>query len=541
MPSPDSIAGQPSPTPPISVMAGLRRRLLILLLLPLLVLACISAWFDYQAAGSAALLQDQQLLRFVPLVVGSVVAEAQQALDAPVVLLAPAIEDFVKDRKDLAAWGLSTVDGRVLVGPAWLTTPTPSTNEPEFHSEFVNGVTYRIVAQRARTPAGDLVALLADGSDARQNWVQSLVLKVLLPNLLLIIAAALAVNWAVQRALQPLLALKDALENRSPRDLSTLDASSSPEEVRPLVESLNRLFAMVATQAESQRRFIADAAHQLRTPLAGLQAQVEAWAQAVNALQVNITKEKSALAQQNIAQAAIKLGADEINRLRHATRRTSQLANQLLALSRADAQSGASQPMHSVDLHALCTTVLEQQLDAATAKGIDLGLDIDRTQGALVAQGHDWLLRELLANLCDNAIRYTPAGGAVTLRCQHSAGGLLLQVCDDGPGIAVQERSRVLERFYRVQGTAGEGTGLGLAIADEIARLHGTQLVLGDATGVVVTADTAAEVTAQHAAPQPHTPRAGLCVSVLLASAPLYAAPYSAHDAPAFTRGIRAQ
>jgi two-component system, OmpR family, sensor histidine kinase TctE len=541
MPSPESIPAQPSPAPPISVMAGLRRRLLILLLLPLLVLACISAWFDYQAAGSAALLQDQQLLRFVPLVVGSVVAEAQQALDPPVVLLAPAIEDFIKDRKDLAAWGLSTVDGRVLVGPAWLTTPTPSTNEPEFHSEFVNGVTYRIVAQRARTPAGDLVALLADGSDARQNWVQSLVLKVLLPNLLLIIAAALAVNWAVQRALQPLLALKDALENRSPRDLSTLDASSSPEEVRPLVESLNRLFAMVTTQAESQRRFIADAAHQLRTPLAGLQAQVEAWAQAVNALQVNIYKEKSALAQQNIAQAAIKLGADEINRLRQATRRTSQLANQLLALSRADAQSGASQPMHNVDLQALCTTVLEQQLDAATAKGIDLGLDIDTTQGALVALGHDWLLRELLANLCDNAIRYTPAGGAVTLRCQQSGGGLLLQVCDDGPGIAVQERSRVLERFYRVQGTAGEGTGLGLAIADEIARLHGTQLVLADATGVLVTADADAEVTAQHAATAPHTRRAGLCVSVLLAAAPLYAAPYSAHDAPAFTRGIRAQ
>jgi two-component system, OmpR family, sensor histidine kinase TctE len=541
MPSAEGTSGYPSPPPPIGVMAGLRRRLLILLLLPLLVLACISAWFDYQAAGSAALLQDQQLLRFVPLVAGSVVAEAQQALDAPVVLLAPAIEDFMKDRKDLAAWGLSTVDGRVLVGPAWLTTPTPSTNEPEFHSEFVNGVTYRIVAQRARTPAGDLVALLADGSDARQNWVQSLVLKVLLPNLLLIIAAALAVNWAVQRALQTLLALKEALENRSPRDLSTLDTSSSPEEVRPLVESLNRLFAMVTTQAESQRRFIADAAHQLRTPLAGLQAQVEAWAQAVHALQVNIHKEKTAQAQQNIAQSAIKLGADEINRLRHATRRTSQLANQLLALSRADAQSGVSQPMHSVDLQTLCSAVLEQQLDAATAKGIDLGMDIDTTRGALIALGHDWLLRELLTNLCDNAIRYTPAGGAVTLRCQHSGGGLLLQVCDDGPGIAVQERSRVLERFYRVQGTAGEGTGLGLAIADEIARLHGTQLVLGDATDAAVPADASAEVTTPQAAPAAHTPRAGLCVSVLLATAPLDGARYPAHDAPAFTRGIRAQ
>jgi two-component system, OmpR family, sensor histidine kinase TctE len=518
--------------PTLGVMAGLRRRLLILLLLPLVALACISAWFDYRTAGSAALLQDQQLLRFVPLVGGSVVSPAQQALDAPVVLLAPAIEDFIKDRKDLAAWGISTIDGRVLIGPSWLATPIPSTGEPEFHSEFVDGVTYRIVVQRVQTPAGELVAMLADGSDARQNWVQSLFLKVLLPNLLLIIAAALTVNWAVHRALQPLLALKDALENRSPRDLSALDASSSPDEVRPLVESLNRLFAMVTTQAESQRRFIADAAHQLRTPLAGLQAQVEAWAQAVNAPHTDIYAQKAVVAQQNIARAAIELGADEINRLRQATRRTSQLANQLLALSRADAQSAAAQPMHSVDLQALCTAVLEQQLDSATAKGIDLGLDIDTSHGALVVQGHEWLLRELLTNLCDNAIRYTPKGGTVTLRCQHASGGLLLQVADDGPGIAANERSRVLERFYRVQGTGGEGTGLGLAIADEIARLHGMQLHFSDNRDAIDATFSAPMAT--------QLERTGLRVSVLFETARM-TAPFLGSDAPAFTRGIRAQ
>ena len=425
----------PRPASPAGVMAGLRRRLLVMLLLPLALLACVSAWFDYQAAGSAALVQDEQLLRLVPLVVGSVVAQGPPPLGLPVMLLAPAIEDFIRDRPNLAAWGVSTLEGRVLLGPAWLVVPTPSTSDSEFHSQFFEGVTYRIVAQRARTPAGELVVVLADGSDARQNWVQSLLLKVLLPNLLLIVAAAVAVNWAVRRALTPLIALKEAVENRSPRDLSPLDTSRSPDEVRPLVESLNRLFALVTLQAESQRRFIADAAHQLRTPLAGLQAQVEAWAQAVNAPQASIYTEKVSLSQQNTAGAAIKVGANEINRLRRATRRTSQLANQLLALSRADAQSAAGQPMQSVDLQALCAVVLEQQLDGASAKGIDLGMDRVAHQGALVVPGHEWLLRELLTNLCDNAIRYTPAGGSVTLRCQRTPTGALLQVCDDGPGI----------------------------------------------------------------------------------------------------------
>jgi two-component system, OmpR family, sensor histidine kinase TctE len=515
-----------SAAPAQGVMAGLRRRLLILLLLPLAVLACISAWFDYRAAGSIALQQDQQLLRLVPLVIGSIVSEGKQPpLSAPVVLLAPAIDTFIKDRNDLATWGLSTLDGRVVLGPSWLASPIPSTYEPEFHSELVGGVTYRIVAQRAQTAAGELVVMLADGSDPRQNWVQSLLLKVLLPNLLLIVAAALAVNWAVQRALQPLLALKDAVEHRSPRDLSALDTTHSPDEVRPLVESLNRLFALVNAQAESQRRFIADAAHQLRTPLAGLQAQVEAWAQAVNPPRTDIYTEKPLLAQASTAQAAITLGATEINRLRNATRRTSQLANQLLALSRADEHAASGQPMHSVDLKEVCAGVLEQQIDAATAKGIDLGLDIDAEGGALLVQGHEWLLRELLTNLSDNAIKYTPSGGCVTLRCQRTPDGLLLEVCDDGPGIAEHERNRVLERFYRVQGTLGEGNGLGLAIADEIARLHGTQLELA------------------HHLDATHPERTGLRVRLVFTASVAGVSPslFSGYDAPAFTRGIRAQ
>jgi two-component system sensor histidine kinase TctE len=301
---------------------------------------------------------------------------------------------------------------------------------------------------------------LADGADPRQQWARSVLIKVLLPNLVLLAAAAFAVRWAVERALKPLLDLREAVERRSPRDLTALDAAASPEEVRPLVNSLNHLFGLVNVQAESQRRFIADAAHQLRTPLAGLQAQVEAWAQAANAA--------------GPGDGTVRLRTEQVNKLRGATRRTSQLANQLLALSRADARTMRAQPMQRVDLKDLCEAMLEMHLDAATEKHIDLGLDARPAQ----VMGHEWLLRELLGNLVDNAVKYTPQGGTVTIRCGRHESRAFLEVEDDGPGVAPAERHRVLDRFYRVKGTQGEGNGLGLAIAEEIAQAHHGHLEL---------------------------------------------------------------
>ncbi|MEO7108788.1 MAG: ATP-binding protein, partial [Rhodoferax sp.] len=290
-------------------------------------------------------------------------------------------------------------------------------------------------------------------------------------------------------ALRPLIELKEAVERRSPRDLSALYAEGSPDEVRPLLLSLNRLFDLVNAQAENQRRFVADAAHQLRTPLAGLQAQVEAWAQALGATVAqahpdHIYRENSHLALAEIEHSAITLEASQVLKLRQAVRRTSQLANQLLALSRADARSANTQPMQRVDLRQLCEMLLEIHLDAATAKQIDLGLEVEDVH----ATGHEWLLRELLCNLVDNAIRYTPCGGCVTLRCglavtpDHGTQPFL-EVEDNGPGVAVHERAPMLERFYRVAGTTGEGSGLGLAIAEEIARVHNSQLLVLDGHG----------------------------------------------------------
>jgi two-component system sensor histidine kinase TctE len=436
------------------ITSGLRRRLLVMLIVPLLLLALANSYFDWRSADNVAEKQDQRLLALVPLFADSLISPGSGASDPPVMLLAPVLEDFLKDAH--SAYAVLDADGKVLRGDAWLADQVPASREPEFHSEERRGITWRIVAQRQQTVAGEVVVVVADGSDARQQWLRAVFFKVLLPNLVLIVAAAFAVGWAVGIALKPLIELKEAVERRSPRDLSAIDASTSPEEVRPLVDSLNRLFELVNAQAESQRRFIADAAHQLRTPLAGLQAQVEAWAQAAAQSQ----------------QRRLELPADEVEQLRNATRRTSQLANQLLALSRADAGGMQAQPMQEVDLKSLCESVLESHLDAAESKRIDLGLEA----APAFVTGHEWLLRELLANLVDNAIKYTPEGGNVTIRCARDAKGAWLEVEDDGPGVDAEARARILERFYRLPGTQGDGTGLGLAIAEEIAHVHHSHL-----------------------------------------------------------------
>jgi two-component system sensor histidine kinase TctE len=446
----------------LGMTSGLRRRLLVMLIVPLVLLALLNAWLDYRSADNVAAQQDQRLLALLPLVADSVIGGSSPG-EQPLLLLAPAVEAFLNERPGFAGYAIIDPDGRVLAGEPWLAGLPPAGSEPEFHSEENAGATWRIVQQRQQSVLGEIVVAVADGSDPRQQWARSILLKVLLPNLVLVAAAAFAVRWAVQRALKPLLDLKEAVERRSPRDLNAIDEAASPEEVRPLVLSLNRLFGLVNAQAESQRRFVADAAHQLRTPLAGLQAQVEAWAQVAGTGPGD----------------TFTLPADQVRKLRGATRRTSQLANQLLALSRADARGMQSQATQPVDLKALCESILETQLDAASAKHIDLGLDVQ----PVTVMGHEWLLRELLTNLVDNAVRYTPAGGTVTIHCLPQDGGALLAVEDDGPGVPAAERPRILERFYRMQGTQGEGNGLGLAIAEEIARVHHSHLQLLEGHG----------------------------------------------------------
>lgn len=555
----------------------IQRRLLLMLIVPLALLALLNGYMDYRSADNSASEQDQQLLRLVPLLADSIIAVGAHSGDPPVLLLAPPVEEFLKEREGLVSYKVYTPKRKLLHGDDKLPSVVPLTQEPEFFNQEVKGVNYRMVVQRVPSVAGDVIVEVADASDPRKRWLQQVLVKVLLPNLFLIAVVGLGISWAVQRALRPLRDLIVAVERRSPRDLSNIDPRSTPEEIRPLVTSLNRLFGMVNAQAESQRRFVADAAHQLRTPLAGLQAQIEAWSESVKRQQQDVraaqrgsvaaghssgvagaaggvsgeegARQASALttsvgAADNVLVAAgagtvamaqagegvraraahspdagptegsavgaatgndarlvwsevlqkevVQVPLEELNRLRAATRRTSQLVHQLLSLSRADADVLEVQHMQAVDLKDLCETLLEQHLDAAAIKNIDLGLDVTPVR----VMAHALWLRELLSNLIVNALHYTPEGGVVTLRCgvQSTAPRQarwsmtpdkpqrrpFVEVEDNGPGIPREEREHVFERFYRMPGTKGEGTGLGLAIAREIAHRHQSDLVLSD-------------------------------------------------------------
>ena len=306
-----------------AMTSDLRNRLLLLLVLPLCVLALVGVWLDYRSADEAAGLHDQRLLRLLPALADSVLAPSIRDNEPPLLLLAPPVDEFLRHNAGFSGYSVRDTSGRLLLGDDWVQGTVPTTHAPEFHSVEYGGVTYRVAVQRGRTGAGELVVALADGSDPRQQWAQQLLLRVLLPNLVLVAAAALAIHWAVGRAFKPLVDLAEAVEHRSPRDLSPIDEASSPTEVRPLVHSLNRLFALVNAQAEGQRRFVADAAHQLRTPLAGLQAQVEAWAMMAKAaapprVSLADAEQKVPPVQEGQSRGAIVLGADQIEKLRHA-------------------------------------------------------------------------------------------------------------------------------------------------------------------------------------------------------------------------------
>lgn len=297
---------------------------------------------------------------------------------------------------------------------------------------------------------------VAETTEKRHQLANQIIKGVILPEFIILPIALTLLWFALVRGLSPLTALQDHIRSRRSDDLSPIDSHAVPEEISPLVRSLNDMLARLSQSIQSQKRFIADAAHQMKTPLAGMRMQSE-------------------LAMRQSSREEIQRSLEQLSK---SSESATRLVNQLLALARAENHSPQSTSPDLIDLRPLVRDTVRDWFQAATARQIDLGFEEDEV--ALQIRGNATMLREMLNNLIDNALRYTQVGGHVTVRIradtEHDLA--LLEVEDNGPGIAAAERTHVFERFYRILGSEVEGSGLGLSIVREIAQRHEADIEL---------------------------------------------------------------
>jgi len=300
---------------------------------------------------------------------------------------------------------------------------------------------------------------IAQDLDARTARARALAARAVLPFALLTPLLMLAVWWVIRRSLAPVERARRQLAQRAADDFSPLAGVGLPDEVRPLVHELNLLFGRVRGAFDAQKNFVADAAHELRSPLTALKLQ----AQALRAH----APTNDTLAEREAGIQRLNLGID----------RAIRLVEQLLVLAREEA--GSAPAGEAIDLRDVVRLAVADVLPQARLKQIDLGLTDDHADTLARVQGEPEALRVLLRNLLDNAVKYTPAAGRVDVSVAVAQGRPLLRVDDSGPGIAAEDRERVFDRFYRASGAAAEtGSGLGLAIVQVIAARHGATLKL---------------------------------------------------------------
>ena len=350
---------------------------------------------------------------------------------------------------------VSNAQGATYAGSADLPiVPPQSGDEFAYEDTTYRDMRLRLVSYRVVEGGESLVITVGETPHRRDMAVRHMDVSFGLNDsiqMLLVFGIAL---FGISIALRPLQRLRDQISHRPSHNLTPLPTDNVPSEVLPLVESLNTLLATVRESALSQQHFLANATHQLRTPLTGVKAQLEVLAR----------------------DAAGTPLQERIERLHGGIDRLAHTANQLLALARAEPSSHGSSRFLPVDLSNLIAQVVGASLDRALAHDIDLGADC---QPARVA-GVYWVLHELLMNLVDNAIRHTPPGGHITLRCGTEDGRPFLEVDDTGSGIPPEERDKVKERFYRGANSDADSCGLGLSIVEESARAHGATFSILD-------------------------------------------------------------
>lgn len=422
----------------------LRRRLLTLLGLPMVALLFLSIAVDYHIAYKpAADAYDHALSDDAIALSGRI-----RYLDTRLQVDFPAAAEAVlrTDRSDEEFLSIYGPNDELLAGDADLHPDPPTMGKnPALSDGQFRGMKVRKSTYRLETAGGLVSVTVAETTHKREKAGSKILAAMLLPNILLIIGTLALVYIGVRRGLSPLTDLSKEISQRTPHDLSPLPQRDVPAEAQPLVQAMDGLIDDLRSASAAQQAFLANAAHQLKTPLAGLQAQLELHVQELPA-------EYTQRAQ----------------RLLEGTQRLGHLAHQLLALARSGQDANLVQEKRPVDLSRLLESCASGWFDQAMQRHIDLGFEANPA----VVLGSEWMLREMLSNLIDNAMRYTQDGGTITVRSGLAHDHPFIEVEDNGPGIPADQQNRIFERFYRINGTIPEGSGLGLAIVKEVADRH---------------------------------------------------------------------
>jgi two-component system, OmpR family, sensor histidine kinase TctE len=383
--------------------------------------------------------------------------------------LTPQARDLLRaDDSDLVYYQVLDPRGELISGEVDFPLPhdneTPEPGRVMLRDDTVRGDEVRVAyawLSRTSDPKRLVLMQVAETKGKRSTLATEIIKGVMVPQFIILPLAVLLVWLALVRGIRPLNELEQRIRARKPDDLSPIEESFIPQEVAPLVSSINDLLTRLKVSLTTQKRFLADAAHQLKTPLAGLRMQAELAQRETDPQEVN----------------------GSLQQIARASTRATHTVNQLLALARAET-TGRTLPSAALDLAKLVTGVVRDSVPRALEQGIDLGYDGPEAMPAnCLLEGNRTLLQEMVRNLVDNALHYSGHGGVVTARVlfDRFSGVQILQVEDNGPGIPESERELVLQPFYRALGTNVDGSGLGLAIVHEIAQQHGATVHMEDA------------------------------------------------------------
>jgi len=442
--------------------SSLRKKLLLLLVPPLLILILIVSSILFRFAIVEQRDAFDNALYDSAYSIYQLIQKSDDSIDN---LSLPKNEKqfILNDQSDVIFYNVVDTTGKVLNGnnDAGLMPQTthPATN-PYFRDGTVQNLNVRIVTTLVNIQKNGVelpvFIQVAETLNKREALASNVLIDIIVPQLILVLFTIAIIWFGVERGLQPLFDLQAAVSKRSYLDLSAIELPDVPTEVMILVNSVNSLMRQLESVLNAQNRFIADAAHQLRTPLAGAQAQLE----------LALSESKPEQHQQLLERVSASM------------ERLSHTITQLLSLARNQQDASHNMALTPVNLNKIAQEVTTDMVPTAIKKGLDLGFEAD-SQKTMVL-GDSKRLKEMLYNLVDNAVLYTPAGGKVTVKVQREAGEIVLSVIDNGPGIPKAEREKVFERFHRVMGTGQEGSGLGLSIVMEIAQLHQANVEIAD-------------------------------------------------------------